>query len=149
MDSIVMKREVRFMKCPKCQDELHVITFEGVDVDFCSGCKGIWFDEDEVAFAMELPEDIPQLADVQKQARQTDYECPRCGSSSMLEEMKFTPVNELLIDRCPQCKGIWLDNQEFPKLERIAAHIGDPKSKILLASKQLQAKGYQVLGIQK
>jgi hypothetical protein len=45
------------------------------------------------------------------------------------------------------CKGIWLDNQEFPKLERIAAHIGDPKSKIMLTSKQLQKKGYQVLGM--
>ena len=48
------------MKCPKCNEELYGMKFEGAEVDFCSSCKGIWFDKDEMAFMLELPYDIPQ-----------------------------------------------------------------------------------------
>ena len=132
------------MNCPKCQSTTHEMTIEGVDLDFCPSCKGMWFDKDEMAFMAELPDDVPNISEVQKDARKTDYDCPRCGIK--LEEMKFAQVQDLLIDRCPQCKGIWLDEGELPKLEVIAAHIGDAKSKIIFACKQLQEKGYQVLG---
>jgi Zn-finger nucleic acid-binding protein len=133
------------MNCPKCQRATQEMTIEGVELDFCPSCKGMWFDKDEVAFMAELPRDIPDISEVEKGARKTDYDCPRCGSK--LEEMKFIQAQDLLIDRCPQCKGIWLDEGELSKLEEIAAHIGDAKSKIILACKQLQEKGYQVLGV--
>jgi Zn-finger nucleic acid-binding protein len=122
------------------------MTIEGVDIDFCSSCKGMWFDKDEMAFMMELPEDVPDVSEVGKSARPTEYDCPRCGAK--LEEMKFVQVEELLIDRCPQCQGIWLDKGEYPKVEKIAARIGDTKSRMLLACKQLKDKGYQILGSQ-
>ncbi len=133
------------MNCPKCQSTTHEMTIEGVVLDFCPSCKGMWFDKDEMAFMTELPDDIPNVSEVQKEARKTDYDCPRCGNK--LEEMKFVQVQDLLIDRCPQCKGIWLDDGELPKLEAIAATIGDAKSKIILACKQLQEKGYQIIKV--
>ena len=135
------------MKCPKCQNAMHEITFEGVVVDFCESCQGIWFDEDELAFTTELSTDIPNISEVQKDARAMEYDCPRCGSPQKLEEMKFVPVENFLIDRCPQCKGVWVDKGELPKIETIAARIGDTKSKIMLACQQLSAKGYQILGM--
>lgn len=134
------------MKCPKCQGELHEMYIEGVDIDFCDSCKGIWFDKDEMAFMAELPEDIPN-ANVEDTATQSSYPCPRCETTT-LEEMKFVQAEDLLIDRCPECRGIWLDKGELPKVERIAARIGDVKSKVLLAGKQLRDKGYQVVGSQ-
>ena len=133
------------MNCPKCQSTAREMTIEGVELDFCPSCKGMWFDKDEIAFIEELQGDVPDISEVEKDARTTNYDCPRCGIK--LEEMKFTPVQDLLIDRCPQCKGIWLDRGEFSKLEQIAAHIGDAKSKIMLACKQLQDKGYQILEV--
>lgn len=132
------------MNCPKCRCAMHEMILEGVEVDFCSSCKGLWFDKDEIAFTAELSEDIPDISEVRKNARKTDDECPRCGIK--LEEMKFVQAQDLLIDRCPQCQGIWLDSGEFLKLEKIAAHIGDAQSKIMLVCKQLREKGYQVLG---
>ncbi len=133
------------MNCPKCRSEIHEMKIEGVDLDFCSGCKGIWFDKDEMAFMVELHVDMPELEKVKKNAKKTDYDCPRCGSK--LEEMKFSKPKDLLVDRCPQCHGIWLDKLELPKVEAIAATIGDPKSKIMLASKQFHDRGYQILGV--
>jgi Zn-finger nucleic acid-binding protein len=133
------------MNCPKCRSATNQMTIEGVELDFCPTCKGMWFDKDEVAFLEELPDDVPDISEVEKDARKTDYDCPRCGIK--LEEMKFMKVQDLLIDLCPQCKGIWLDEGELSKLEGIAAHIGDAKSKIIRACKQLQEKGYQVVGV--
>jgi len=133
------------MNCPKCHNNMHEMTLEGVELDFCPSCKGLWFDHDEIAFMTELPTDIPDLAEVEQDARKTEYACPRCGTT--LEEMKFVKAEDLLIDRCPQCKGIWLDKDELQKVEEIASHIGDVKSKIMLACKQLKAKGYTILGV--
>lgn len=135
------------MNCPKCHSDLHEVSFEGVLLDFCDACQGIWFDEDELAFTIELSTDIPNISEIQKDAKITDHGCPHCGDQQKLEEMKFVQVQDLLIDRCPQCKGVWLDKGELPKVEAIAARIGDTKSKILLTCRQLNAKGYQILGM--
>ncbi len=133
------------MNCPKCKGVTHEMKIEGVEVDFCSACKGIWFDKDEIAFTMELPVDMPQIEEVKKEAKKTEYACPRCGDS--LETMKFVQSNDLLVDRCPGCGGIWLDKGEYSKIEHIAANIGDSKSKIMTACKYFKEHGYQILGV--
>lgn len=143
-DDIKHTKRGHGMNCPKCQSIMHEISFEGVVVDFCDACQGIWFDEDELAFTMELSSDIPNIAEVEKSARTTAYPCPRCGDPQKLDEMKFVAAKDLLIDRCPRCKGVWIDKGELPKIKAIAARIGDAKSKILLACRQLSAKDKKV-----
>ena len=32
------------MKCPKCGEDFKAVFYEGVEVDRCSGCHGLWFD---------------------------------------------------------------------------------------------------------
>ena len=89
---------------------------------------------------------IPEVEEIQKDAKPTEFECPRCADGTKLEEMKFVQASDLLLDRCPKCKGIWLDKGEMIKVQKIAARIGDLKSKVMLASKHLKEKGYEVLG---
>ena len=38
--------------------------------------------------------------------------CPRCDSS----QMDTQAVGEIEVDRCPSCRGIWLDANELEKL---------------------------------
>ncbi len=35
-------RDLHFMRCPTCGDQLHEIKCRGVLVDKCYSCKGIW-----------------------------------------------------------------------------------------------------------
>ncbi len=35
------------MNCPKCKASMEKVVFEGVEVDRCKGCQGIWFDFQE------------------------------------------------------------------------------------------------------
>lgn len=132
------------MKCPKCVSPLHEFTIEGVEMDFCDGCKGIWFDKDEIAFMTELRNDFPNPQADRTAGRPTIFPCPRCGNT--LEELKFAPLHDLLVDRCPDCHGVWLDKGELKKVEDIAAGFESPRSKIILAAQQLKAKGYMILG---
>jgi hypothetical protein len=41
-------RDQHFMKCPKCGHDLKERQFEGVTVDVCSFCEGVFFDAGEL-----------------------------------------------------------------------------------------------------
>ena len=36
------------MKCPKCNSDLSIEKFKGVEVDRCPSCKGLWLDYHEM-----------------------------------------------------------------------------------------------------
>ena len=37
------------LKCPKCDGTLHAADFEGIKVDICDKCHGVWFDAGELS----------------------------------------------------------------------------------------------------
>lgn len=39
---------VTYMRCPKCGEPLEEISFQEIQVDRCSGCRGIWLDPGEL-----------------------------------------------------------------------------------------------------
>jgi hypothetical protein len=47
-EEIKRLKEQHWMRCPKCGMEMVEITFEGIKVDKCSECLGIFFDNGEV-----------------------------------------------------------------------------------------------------
>lgn len=42
------------MKCPVCDETLREILKQGVSVDICPGCKGVWLDRGELEKLIEL-----------------------------------------------------------------------------------------------
>lgn len=106
------------MKCPKCHTEsFAVFSVQGVAVDRCSSCHGIWFDEQELA--QLLTEDARQLSPLREGSEKTELDakrgnCPRDDSSLL---RVYSAVNRsVVVDACLQCRGIWLDGGEFEKL---------------------------------
>ncbi len=41
-------KELHWMHCPKCGQQLAVEHYETVEVDVCPSCKGIWLDANEL-----------------------------------------------------------------------------------------------------
>ncbi len=41
-------KELHWMHCPKCGRELAEVTYQGVKVDKCTNCAGIWLDAGEM-----------------------------------------------------------------------------------------------------
>jgi ribosomal protein L37AE/L43A len=42
------QKKLHFMKCPKCGDELVEVEHEGIKVDRCTSCQGVFFDAGEL-----------------------------------------------------------------------------------------------------
>lgn len=51
-------KELHFMHCPKCGSNLHEETLEGISVDICPGCRGIFLDDGELAKMTERPKGV-------------------------------------------------------------------------------------------
>jgi len=134
--------EKQKFNCPKCNENTlySFNTPEGIDIDLCDSCKGIWMDKGEAATFTELADDIPKLQEVLSQAKYTEYTCPKC--QGILQEMKYVPEGNLVIDRCDKCGGIWLDAEELWQMEDLASRVEDPRSRIMRAIKDMQNQGY-------
>jgi Zn-finger nucleic acid-binding protein len=137
------------MMCPKCGtdtlDDFGMI--EGVHVDFCGGCKGIWFDEGELAFYTEMPVDVPDYESSMKSGRQTGLPCPRCESQQLFE-IHYLHKEHPLLDICPACKGVFIDKGELPMIESMTTKLRGANV-IGHVAVQLEKRGYQIMGVGK
>jgi uncharacterized protein len=135
------------MMCPKCgEDTLDAFGMvEGVHVDFCGKCKGIWFDEGELAFYTEMPVDVPSLQSSMTRGRNTGLPCPRC-TDQQLVEVQYVTGQHPLLDVCPKCKGVFVDKGELPLIEKLTTKVRGAEV-IGKVAVQLEARGYQILGV--
>ena len=118
------------MKCPRCKSEdIGPFKHEGVEFDFCSDCHGIWCGRGELANYVETIKDNPKTVHLTSEGKLTDMTCPKCERET-LYEIPYLPENELLIDKCSECFGIWLDSKELGSVQKLAQIIdADSKTK--------------------
>ena len=106
------------MNCPKCHIEpLAAFTIEGVTVDRCVACAGVWFDAEELSRL--LSEEARHVAQLLKgsliaQADGKKADCPRDASKMM--RVYSAIDHSVILDVCGECRGVWLDGGEFDKL---------------------------------
>jgi hypothetical protein len=53
-------RDLHYMKCPKCGMDLLGMEFQGVKVDKCSGCSGVWLDAGELETVAKLEKSMTE-----------------------------------------------------------------------------------------
>jgi Zn-finger nucleic acid-binding protein len=106
------------MNCPKCQAAtLREVKVEGVAVDRCSSCNGIWFDAQELSEL--LAEDAKRVAALRRGSVDefTDIKKGRCPRDSAELLRIYSAIDRsVTLDACADCHGIWLDGGEFEKL---------------------------------
>ena len=65
------------MKCPNCPDATLVMTDrQGVEIDYCPTCRGIWLDRGELDKLLEraATESAPPTAPVSRSRKLPDFE---------------------------------------------------------------------------
>jgi len=99
--------------CPACKNSLRAVTTkQGVVVDHCDSCKGLWLDEGEIFFFTKRPKIIQkELEKGLTDPHESERLCPRCQEVHFVEGSFFKP--NLRIDQCPQCHGLWFDDGEL------------------------------------
>ena len=114
------------MICPKCQNDMEAFVHEGVEVDRCRICQGIWFDAGESDWLRS--EDAATTIDTGDPSRgkQTNeinrYRCPRCGGG-MLRRVDPGPP-KIQYEECTSCRGSFFDAGEFADLYTARLRLG-------------------------
>ena len=112
------------MQCPRCDGELELKQFKGIEVDRCQSCQGMWLDIDELDQLEDTVLDQDEIKGMMMyRQRSGELSCPRCQSS--LQVFNYRAYN-LEVDFCEQEHGFWLDaGEERRVLELMAQRIKD------------------------
>ncbi|MBS2034165.1 zf-TFIIB domain-containing protein [bacterium] len=84
---------------------------DGLEVDSCPECFGIWFDREELKEFIQKPELIQRLSEGTSSPAPTstgERTCPSCRIP-----LSETSLGEVSVDVCFRCRGIWLDQGEL------------------------------------
>ncbi len=107
------------MHCPKCGSPFEKITFREIEVDRCTGCRGLWFDlleKDDLA-RIEGSESIDigseHVGEAFDELRKID--CPQCAVAML--PMVDKDQYHIHYESCPVCYGTYFDAGEFRDLK--------------------------------
>lgn len=102
------------MVCPVCSEALVAYEWEGVELDSCAVCGGVWLDAGEVEIIAELAGvDRGAISEALKRANgpvHAKRRCPRC-----LEKLRTAAVGGrtgVELESCPEHHGLWFDRGE-------------------------------------
>lgn len=118
-----------FRVCPRDQTTLVKSRFMTEVMDACSQCDGVWLERGEMEKILGLPDDLFRGQD--RPDPKGAAACPDCHVS--MKTVWFSMDERVLIDRCEQCGGVWLDAEELRELvqevyrhkERTQVLVGD------------------------
>ena len=112
------------MICPTCKYPMVIVEHEDIELDYCTNCKGVWFDSGELELLLEAAEMenyldfLGHMIDSSEAStKEKKRKCPICNS-----KMKKTHIgvnNELLIDVCKNADGLWFDGGEVAHLLKL------------------------------
>jgi len=108
------------MICPNCKKAMIVVEQHQIELDYCTACRGVWFDagelelllsSEEMASSGLAPDEVLNLPEVpgSRQRRK----CPICR-----REMKEVAIGQpaINIDACRRGDGLWFDGGEVQAL---------------------------------
>ncbi len=106
------------MQCPKCKaamEQHNLSTLSGnIEIDRCTGCKGIWFDVGEAEALKDkwmsdyIDDGDPAVGAEHNKIR--DVDCPRCGKQ--MSHMTDPVQSHIQYEACED-HGMYFDAGEF------------------------------------
>lgn len=111
------------LTCPRCAVPMteHSAPTEGgpvLTVDICGQCNGLWLDAQELALVCPTVADLPARKTeilLSGQAGANIPVCPRCQAVPY----EFALMEDMKVDFCPRCSGVWLDGDEYEESDFI------------------------------
>ena len=104
------------MNCPACHVALIVVEHEGIEIDWCLECRGLWFDEGELELLGEKCGRRLRAGEMGDgpgvEVKSGERKCLRCRQR--MQQLQLGPDGEATIevDRC-KTHGFWLDRGEL------------------------------------
>ena len=105
------------MHCPVCKEPMIIVEHERIELDYCTSCRGVWFDAGELELMLEsMSLDTAKfnmdhiLALPEKRIKEAVRKCPLCRRKMKKVGIGHDP--EVVIDVCPLEEGLWFDGGE-------------------------------------
>jgi Zn-finger nucleic acid-binding protein len=109
------------MICPKCGSFFETVTFQSIEVERCTSCKGLWFDSQEEQKLRELRGseqiDTGDPGVGKKFNEVANIRCPKCQAKMI--RMVDSKQNHIWYESCPVCYGVFFDAGEFADLKQV------------------------------
>lgn len=114
-------------KCPIDDFTLATETYEGVTIDRCPHCRGVWLDAGELETIQETQDvnfrDVPEseatkaaaAIEMAKAKSEGPSACVICQDE--MEKREYGFASQVMVDTCPKGHGVWLDQHELSRLE--------------------------------
>lgn len=102
------------MHCPRCENPLIILELNEIEIDYCSGCHGIWLDSGELELLLDDSEQKDLLLKSFKkysESSESKLKCPIC--SKKMEKILVDESEKIIIDECPKLHGLWFDKGEL------------------------------------
>jgi membrane associated rhomboid family serine protease/Zn-finger nucleic acid-binding protein len=105
------------MHCPRCTFPIEPVVTQGVEVDHCRRCGGTFFDAGEAPGAFGEGARFAAWHELWSahEAQPSTLRCPKEGTLLQVHSVPTSGAG-VLVDVCPQCHGMWLDESEGKQL---------------------------------
>ena len=122
--------------CPKCQVKLNeidaMIPGKTLMIDACPKCHGIWLDKGELRKIIGDRKLADYLTKHIGTKTESPLVCPRCSGL-----MDYEHAEDVEVDVCLNCRGVWLDTGELAGLQEVA-DVGFEGDKFYKAAEKLE-----------
>ena len=137
------------MNCSACNGDMGEVEVDGVTIDRCEKCGGVWLDDGE-AEALGKADPSPQdemmrvklklLREWKTSAenpREVDRVCPRCDKN--MHRVNYKDIPGLQVEKCPDHCGMFLDQGELKKgpVDRLMERL--PEDEVMEGPEQAKA----------
>ncbi len=118
------------MLCPKCNNAFRPESFLGLNVDRCTGCKGLLCEADTLELLKgqrlsslkqeglsDLGIDTGYPRDSKNYDKIDNINCPACAVR--MDKISDVAQPHIWMEACPQCKKVFLDAGEINDLRSV------------------------------
>jgi Zn-finger nucleic acid-binding protein len=132
------------MKCPRCNSVLSPVEIDGAQIETCPACKGEWLPAGELEKLVEHHTEVFTSAELEsldgvnreiftiEKSNRDELNCPHCAGVRM-EHFNYGDTSGIILHKCPDCEGIWTDNDQLQKVEELVDgwkdHLGQDSAK--------------------
>jgi len=125
------------MQCPNCDGSLREVTYEDALIRACEDCGGEFIGAEALSHIVatrgeHFPEaDDADLSDIKPQFGSSSpaakmlptLNCPECGG--IMSVGNYGGDTGVFIDRCDDCGGVWLDQDELENVQILSERWAD------------------------
>ncbi len=111
------------LMCPKCKAAMRMALADGIEIDTCDRCQGIWADFADEKTLLQIKPEIFSVDELRRLRRHYEktftretvqyVPCPVC--SKMMNRRNWGSHSGVIVDRCEE-HGNWYDKGEVEKI---------------------------------